>query len=411
MNWNSPTSPFINVLDLGEIRGLRNVEEANKMNLTYKYRLYPNKEQVRKLQSILDTCRFLYNSALEERREAYRLQRVNLSYNHQQNELPDCKAEILELNNVHSQVLQDVLRRLDRAFANFFRRVKSGNGKAGFPRFKNRDRYDSFTYPQSGFGFTTTRLHLARVGDVKLKLHRTLNGNIKNLSIKREIDKWYACFSVELPTPILKPIKSTTGIDVGLNSFAVLSDGTQIDNPRWFREGEKSLVKKQRLLSRKVKGSHHRRKQRVLVAKAHNHIRNQRKDFQHKLSRGLVDKYNLIAYEDLNIKGMVRNKHLSKSISDAGWAQFIAFVSYKAEEAGGIAIAVNPSGTSINCSNCGFPVPKSLSQRVHKCPNCGLEIDRDWNAARNIERLGMSLCGEMGILVSMKQEALCVSEG
>lgn len=381
------------------------------MRLTYKYRLYPNREQGQRLQSTLDTCRFLYNSALEERREAYRLRGVSLNYNHQQNELPDCKFEIPELNDVHSQVLQDVLRRLDRAFANFFRRVKSGNGKAGFPRFKGKDRYDSFTYPQSGFGFTTTRLHLARVGDVKIKLHRTLKGNIKLLIIKRECDKWYACFTVEIPTPLVKPIQSTTGIDVGLNSFAVLSNGTQIDNPRWFRNSERSLAKRQRLLSKKKKGLYHWRKQRVLVAKAHNHIRNQRKDFQHKLSRQLVDKYDLIAYEDLNIKGMVRNQHLSKSISDAGWAQFIAFVSYKAEEAGGIAIALNPSGTSINCSMCGFPVPKSLSQRVHKCPNCGLEIDRDWNAARNIERLGIGLCGEMGILVSVKQEAPCVSEG
>lgn len=381
------------------------------MRLTYKYRLYPNKEQEQRLQSTLNTCRLLYNSALEERREAYRLQGVSLNYNHQQNELPDCRVEIPELNDVYSQVLQDVLRRLDRAFANFFRRVKNSNGKAGFPRFKGRDRYDSFTYPQSGFGFTTTRLHLAKVGNVKIKLHRTLKGNIKTLSIKREVDKWYACFSVEQDRATLKPIETVTGIDVGLSSFVVLSNGTQIDNPKWLRNSERSLAKRQRALSRKVKGSYHRRKQRVLVAKAHNHIKNQRKDFQHKLSRQLVDKYDLIVYEDLNIRGMVRNHHLSKSISDAGWAQFIGFVSYKAEEAGGIAIAVNPSGTSISCSQCGFPVPKSLAQRVHRCPNCGLEIDRDWNAARNIERLGMSLCGEMGIPVSLKQEAPCVSEG
>ena len=206
-----------------------------EMRLTYKYRLYPNKGQRQGLQSTLDTCRFLYNSALEERRGAYRLQRVSLNYNHQQNELPDCKAEILELNDVYSQVLQDVLRRLDRAYANFFRRVKNGNGKAGFPRFKGKDRYDSFTYPQSGFGFTTTRLHLARVGDVKIKLHRTLKGSIKALTIKREIDKWYACFSVEVVASVLKPIQSATGIDVGLNSFVTLSNGEQIDNPKLFR--------------------------------------------------------------------------------------------------------------------------------------------------------------------------------
>lgn len=380
------------------------------MRLSYKYRLYPNKEQSQRLEATLGICRLLYNSALEERREAYRLQRVSLGYKHQQNELPDCKAEMPELDDVYSQVLQDVLRRLDRAFASFFRRTKKGE-KPGYPRFKGWDRYNSFTYTQFGFGLDGNRLCLAKIGNIKIKLHRPIKGNVKCLTIIRDINKWYACFSVEVTTVIPKPIHSAVGVDVGLNSFAVLSDGMQIENPRWLRKTEQALAKRQRLLSKKVRGSYHRRKQRVLVAKAHRRIKNQRKDFHHKLSRRLVDRYDLIAYEDLNIKGMVRNHHLAKSISDAGWGQFIGFVCYKAEEAGGVAMAVNPSGTSIICSDCGFPVSKSLAQRVHRCPNCGLEVDRDWNAARNIERLGASLCGEMGMPVSVKQEAPCVARG
>ena len=372
--------------------------------LSYKYRLYANKEQSKRLQSTLNTCRFLYNSALEERREAYK-QGVSLSYNRQQNELPECKLAVPELDEVYSQVLQDTLKRLDRAFQNFFRRVKKGE-KPGYPRFKGEGRYNSFTYPQFGFELRNGKLHLSAIGDIKIKLHRPVEGSIKTLAIAREIDKWYACFSVEAIGPATpKPIKSVVGIDVGLNSFATLSTGEQVKNPRWLRKSERSLAKRQRLLSKKAKGSYHRRRQRVLVAKAHRRIRNQRKDFHHKLSRQLVDTYDLVAYEDLNVKGMVKNHHLAKSISDAGWAQFISFVCYKAEEVGGMTIGVNPSGTSVDCSRCGFPVLKSLATRVHKCPNCGLEIDRDWNAALNILRLGTSLCGEMGIPVSMKQEA------
>jgi len=393
------------------------------MQLAYRYRLYPNKEQTQRLQSTLNTCRFLYNSALEERREAYRLQRVSLGYRHQQNELPDCKAEAPELHDVYSQVLQATLKRLDRAFQNFFRRVKDGDKKPGYPRFKGKYRYHSFIYPQSGFGIKAGNLHLSKIGDIKIKLHRPIEGEIKTLAITRKVDNWYACFLVEVPTPKPKLIKTAVGIDAGLNSFATLSTGEHIDNPKWFRDSERRLTHHQKSLSRKKLRSRNRNRQRVKVAKLHERVANQRKDFHHKLSRQLVDKYDLIAVEKLNIKGMVRNHHLAKSISDAGWGQFIAFVSYKAERAGGMAVAVNPSGTSINCSVCGFPVLKSLATRVHKCPNCGLIMDRDENAARNI--LARALPQELrkvkpveteplpisGQARSMKREAPCVSEG
>ena len=354
------------------------------LKLTYKYRLYPTSKQASELESTLNTCRFVYNSALQERRDAWKGNRVGITYLQQAGELVDCKAEIPELNDVHSQVLQATLKKLDRAFQNFFRRVKARNGKAGYPRFKGKNHYHSFTYPQSGFGVKDGKLHLSKIGDIKIKLHRPIKGEVKTLTITREVDKWYACFSVEVPAPRPKPIKSATGVDVGLTSFATLSNGKHVDNPKWFRDSERKLARAQKSLSRKKLRSRNRNRQRVEVAKLHERVVNQRKDFHHKLSRQLVNTYDLIAYEDLNIKGMVRNHHLAKSISDAGWGQFIQFVSYKAEYAGGLAIGVNPSGTSINCSACGFPVAKSLATRVHECPNCGLVMDRDENAALNI---------------------------
>lgn len=382
--------------------------------LTYKYRLYPNKEQSQKLETTLDICRFLYNSALEERKEAYQKRGVSLSYRHQQNELPECKLEVPELNQIHSQVLQDTLRRLDKSFQNFFRRVKNGE-KPGYPRFKSKNRFHSFTYPQFGFSLDGNKLNLSKIGDIKIKLHRPINDEIKTLTITREIDKWYACFSVEIDTPPLKPIESAIGIDVGLNSFVTLSTGEEIENPRWFRNTQRRLRRRQKSLSRKKLGSKNRNKQRIRVAKYHKKVSNQRKDFHHEVSRQLVDNYDLIAYEDLNIKGMVRNHHLAKSISDAGWGKFIAFVCYKAEGAGKQAIAVNPYGTTTECSECGFPVPKSLSQRMHNCPNCGLVMPRDWNSAkvilsRTAGTAGYKACGDwastpMEQVRSMKQEA------
>ncbi len=235
------------------------------------------------------------------------------------------------------------------------------------------------------------KLYLSKVGDIKIKLHRPIKGQIKTLTITKEADGWYACFSVEVTVRKTAPklVRSAVGVDVGLESFATLSDGTQIENPRWFRKAEKKLALHQRNLSRKQLKSLNRDKQRDKVAKLHKKTANQRKDFQHKVSRQLVEGNDLIAYEDLNVRGMVKNRHLAKSISDAGWRQFIAFVCYKAEEAGSMAVAVNPFSTSIDCSGCGFPVEKTLAQRIHKCPNCGLEIPRDWNAALNIRKLGL----------------------
>jgi len=301
--------------------------------------------------------------------------------------LPDYKQ-------IHSQVLQDVLKRADKAFQNFFRRLKAGE-KPGYPRYKGRGWYDSFTYPQFGFSLSDNRkgnqrLKLSKIGNIKVKLHRTVKGKIKTCTIKRELDKWYVCFSCKVEPEILPKTNKNVGVDVGIEKFAALSDGTLIYNPKFFRKSEAKLKHEQRKLSRKKKGSNSRKKQRHKLAKIHQKVKNQRKDFLHKESRKLVENYDIIVFEDLQIKNMVKNHHLAKSISDASWAKFIEYVSYKAESAGKKVVFVNPRNTSQICSGCGKIVKKSLSVRIHRCLYCGLEIDRDVNAAIIILRLGTS---------------------
>ncbi|MCX5804008.1 MAG: transposase [Proteobacteria bacterium] len=320
---------------------------------------------------------------------------------------------------MHSQVLQDVLFRVERAFQGFFRRLKEKNGKAGYPRFKSENRYDSITYPQQpGFQLTEQGLKLSKIGTIKLKKHREIKGDIETCTIKKEIDRWYACFSVEYgPVKKLIPDKAI-GIDMGIKSFATLSNGEIIDNPKYLRKSEERLITKQRQLSQKKKGCKNRKKARIKVAKLHCKVRNQRNDFHHKVSRKIVDTYGFIVVENLHIKGMVRNHHLAKSISDAGWRQFLNYLTYKAEEAGCLVEKVSPHYTSINCSVCGEPVPKTLAQRIHRCPFCKTVMDRDHNAAQNI--LLKSTAGTAGINAwgeavyqcpSLNQEALSVRTG
>lgn len=379
---------------------------------TYRYRLHPNRGQCEALNQTLGMCRWPYNSALQERRDAYRGNGVALSRFDQQNELPECKLQNPELNVVYAQTLQDVLRRLDLAFKSFFRRVKSG-GKPGYPRFKPSDRYNSFAYPQGGFRVDGNKLMLSKVGAVRINMSRPITGNVKTLAITRNgRGMWYACFSTVTEREVVpREVNRAVGIDLGLTAFLATSDGETISNPKWFRRGEHKLGQAQRLLSRKARGSSNQKKQKVVVAKVYEKIRNQRLDFHHKLSKRFVGTYDLIAYEDLNIKGMVQNHKLAKSISDAAWGMFLQKLLYKAEEAGVTMVGVNPRGTSQVCSGCGAAVPKLLSERVHRC-SCGLEIDRDVNAARNILKIGWvrpeSTLVEMPVEASLKQEhALC----
>ncbi|MBO8138110.1 MAG: IS200/IS605 family element transposase accessory protein TnpB [Desulfotomaculum sp.] len=355
----------------------------------YKFRIYPNKEQERKLLRWLETCRRIYNTALAQRKEAWEKEKRSVTRKEQQVWLKEAKKENDFFKEVHSQVAQEVLFRVVRASSGFFRRVKNGE-TPGYPRFKGKGRYKSLTFTQFGDGlgvsFQNGKLKLSKIGLVKIKLHRYIPCTVKTVNIKRgSTGKWHAVLAVETELKQLETLPGTAaGLDVGLEKFAALSDGCTIENPRYLRKTEKRLKHAQRSLSRKQKGSRNREKARQKLAGLHTKVHNQRRDFLHKESRKLVNAYGLIAVEDLNVKGMVKNRHLAKSISDAGWSEFLAMLCYKAEEAGSRVVKVNPSGTSQECSQCGKTVPKDLSVRVHRCPHCGLVLDRDVNAARNI---------------------------
>lgn len=359
------------------------------MRKAYKFRIYPNEEQRRILERTLQTCRILYNDLLAERREIYRATGHSPSYYKQKRSLTGRKLNNPYMRQVHSQVLQDVALRLQRTFKNFFTGIKEDR-KAGYPRFKGRNRYDSFTYPQYGNGATLKvgRLQLSKIGVIRIFQHRPIpaNATIKTCTIRRDVDKWYACFSVEIENPPQQPCqrKSQVGIDFGLNSLVTLSNGEKVQPPKFLRKSEKKLKREQRRLSRKKKGSQNRRKQALKLASTHRKIRLQRTDFNHKLSRTLVNRFDIIGFENLRIQNMMKNHSLAKSITDASWSQLRLFTSYKAEEAGKIVEAVDPYGTTVNCSRCGFHVQKTLSQRIHVCANCGLILDRDWNAALNV---------------------------
>ena len=353
------------------------------MRKAYKYRLYPTKEQEEKIQFTLERCRLLYNRMLDERRFAYETDKTTLNYYGQANTLNERKKYIPALKQVHSQVLQDVVKRLDKAFQAFFRRVKAGE-TPGYPRFKSAGRYDSFTYPQSGYSIRGNQLTLSKIGEVKMKLHRQPQGEIKTCTVMVKNGKYYASLSCEVEPNTLPESKGTVGVDLGVKHLAITSDGEFYEHPKFLRESERKLHRKQRSVSRKKKGSVRRRKTIRELARLHEHIANQRRDYAHKVSRKLVNGYGLIAFENLNVQGMVKNHHLAKSIVDASWNQLVQYTTYKAEEAGRRVVLVDPKNTSQLCSNCGEIVPKRLSERIHRCDHCGYVQDRDVNAAQNI---------------------------
>ena len=357
----------------------------------YKFRIYPTKAQTQLLDRQLGFCRELYNAALQERRDAYRMAGKSLNYYDQAMQLPAIKEVRPDLQAVHSQVLQDVLKRVDKAFKGFFSRVKSGV-KAGFPRFQGRSRYDSFTFPQGGWSLKNDRITLSRLGTFKVKLHREVLGKVKTATIKREGLDWYAVFSVEYEfEPPLQHDGPAIGIDVGLEHLANLSNGEQVDNPRFFRKGEKHLAKVQRKLARlrtKPRTDPTKIKAKRSVTRAYAHVRNQRLDFAHKLSHSLVTTYSLIAVEDLNVKGLAASM-LAKSVNDAGWSSLISMLSYKVENTGSKLIKVDPRYTSQTCPSCGALAKKELSVRWHSCP-CGSEMHRDTAAALVILSRGLA---------------------
>jgi putative transposase len=363
------------------------------MRKTFKYRLYPTKEQRRLLEQQLEECRWLYNRLLEERKRAWEARQESLRLYDQHGMLPVLKAERPSLARVQSQVLQNVAVRIDLAFKAFFRRCKAGE-TPGYPRFRGKGRYDSLTFPQVPVGChldaEAKRLRVMNVGLVKLILHRPLEGTPKTATISRSsTGKWYVCFSCECAEP--SPLPATgqpVGIDVGLKTFATLSTGQAVANPRFFRQEEHALARVQRAHSKLTQGTPQRVTHRKVVARVHERTRWRRSDFTHQHSRRIVNQFDLLAVEDLSVNRMTHHHCLAKSIQDAAWSQFTALLAYKAAWAGRQYVAVNPAYTSQDCSRCGHRQTLSLADRTYTCPCCGLVLDRDLNASRNILRLG-----------------------
>jgi putative transposase len=359
------------------------------------YRIYPTKKQETLLNGTLEECRWLYNHLLAKRKEVYEQTGNGLTLYQQHATYPLLKQERPSLAKVHSQVLQNVAVRLDLAFKAFFRRVKAGEEEPGYPRFKGKGRYDSFTYPQFGFKIDEQgKLYASGIGHIKIVLHRPIKGKIKTLTIRcSSTGKWYASFSVECEPERLPQRPEQVGIDVGLKTFAMLSDSTEIENPRFLRKEEKALAKVQRKHSKLAKGTPERRKHRKAVARVHERIAWRRDNFTHQESRHIVDSYGVIAVEDLHVNRMTHNHCLAKSIHDASWSEFFSKLSCKAEEAGRKYVAVNPAYTSQDCSRCHHRQVLPLSERTYHCPCCLLSIDRDLNAAQNILGLGLQSLG------------------
>jgi putative transposase len=365
------------------------------MRKMFQYRIYPTRKQLHKLNETLEECRWLYNHLLEKRKTAFEQDGKGLSLYQQQKTFSILKQARPSLDTVHSQVLQNVAVRVDLAFKAFFRRCKEHAEEPGFPRFKGEGRYDSFTFPQLGFSIThDNRVCLSKIGAIKMVYHRPIKGKIKTCTLHRSsTGKWYVSFSVECEPERLPDVPTQVGIDVGLNTFATKSDGTEIENPRFFRKEEKALARVQRKHSKLAQGTPERRKHRKVVARVHERIDWRRENFTHQESRKIVDQFGVICVEDLQVNRMTHNHCLAKSIADASWSAFFAQLSSKAEEAGRAFVKVNPAYTSQDCSRCHHRQKMPLSERVYHCPCCLLSIDRDLNSALNICAVGLHSLG------------------
>jgi putative transposase len=380
---------------------------------TFKYKLNPTLSQERTLAFVVRRCRELYNAVLEERRGAWCKCGVSVTHTMQSVQLPAIKEVRPEYRDIHSQVLQDVLTRLNRAFQAFFRRAKNGE-KPGYPRFQGASRYNSFTYKQFGNGATLDNgfLVLSKIGRIAVRWSRPMEGVPKTVTLSREADGWYMFIScADVPIQPLPATGQETGIDLGIESFATLSEGTRVFSPGWHRRAERALKTAQRRVSRRKKGSHRRRKAVTLLAKAHQKVKRQRADFHHKAALQLVRQFDTIYHEDLQTANMIKNHHLAKSIADARWSQFLSILAFKAAYAGKRVVAVPPAYTSQNRSGCGVMVQKGLSVRWHRCPKCETSLHRDHNAALNIERLGQSLGGGVAVVASENRESPAFVQG
>jgi len=344
--------------------------------------LYPSKAQVRLLASTLETCRHFYNECLAERKEAWENAQRRIGKYEQLRRVKTVKAENPYAKEVHSHVFQVVVADLDKAYQAFFRRVK-----AGYPRFRGRNRFDSFGFKEYGNGFRVDgrRLKLSGIGRVAVRWHRAMEGKPKTVRIVRKADGWYACIACETEQAPLPATGKTVGVDVGLASLITTSEGEKVAHPRWYRDEQRKLRVLQRTVSRRTKGGANRRKAVNALQRQHQRIGNRRANFLNKLAYALITRYDVIAVEDLRIRNMVRNRHLAKSILDAGWGYFRQRLHAKAACAARVIVEVDPAYTSQICSGCGqrFPEHHDLSVRWVRC-DCGLSLDRDENAARNI---------------------------
>ena len=356
---------------------------------TFRYPLEPNRFQAATMGVWIERCRQLYNACLEQRIAVWKMKQKSLSFFDQCKELTELRAADPDFASAPVDVERSAIRRLQRAFENFFRSVKAGQ-TPGFPRFRGRDRYDSFDCGSTA-RIDGDHVILPKLGSIRFNLYRPLKGEILAVGVQRRAGRWFMTAACDIgAAPEKRPVRKgrAVGIDLGLTSFAVLSDGTDIANPRFFRAGEALLADRQRKLVRKRRGSKSRRTAKLLVAKAHEHVRNQRLNFVRKLACDLFSRFDLVAHEDLSISRMVRG-NLAKSINDAAWGLFIHALTSKAECAAKYAVAVDPRGTTVDCSMCEFKVPKTLSEREHRCPNCGFVAGRDHNAALNILARGL----------------------
>jgi putative transposase len=376
------------------------------MRKTFQMRLFPSKRQEKLLRQTLGECLWLYNQLLEDRKRQFEENQSSLTLYDQHSQTTQYKKERQSLKQVHSQVLQNVAVRIDLAFKAFFRRVKQNNGKAGFPRFKAFFRYDSFTYPQSGFSLDGHHLQLSKIGNLHIKVHRQIEGDIKTLTLKRSATgKWYASFSCEVTAKPLPESVEAIALDVGLESFSHLSNDERIENPRFFRQEEKRLAKAQRHLSKQEKGTPQRARRRKVVSRLHERIKFKRTDFIHQESRKMVNRFGFIFVEDLNVNRMMHNHCLAKSIADAAWSGFFGQLSSKAAEAGRVFVKVNPAYSSQDCSRCGHRQKLALSSRIYRCPCCHLEIHRDLNSSLNLLAVGLYSIGNQSIEAASFQGA------
>lgn len=349
----------------------------------YKYKLKVSKTFEANCTQVLNVCRELYNASIQERRDAYAINGVSLNYQTQSAQLPEIKSFREDAKGIYSQVLQDILKRSDKAFQAFFRRCKQGE-TPGFPRFKSKDRFDSFTYPGTGFSLQGDKLFLSKIGSCRVRLSREIVGKIKTCTIKRECDGWYVIFTAEsIASKALPKTGEKVGVDVGLEAFATLSTGERIANPRFFKTSEPKLAEAQRKLSTKKRGSKKRQVAKKVVSKAHRKIRNQRLDFAHKLANNLLARFDEIHIEALNVKGMARG-WFSKSIHDVAWNTFFEITTYKAVDAGKSVVKKVSAYTSQDCSDCGARMKLTIHDREFVCLNCANKKHRDHNAAINI---------------------------